>query len=310
MKWKSILAIGLAAFLPNTMVSAEILEVDAVGEYTAGKNETMLVAEEFARQEAHRIAIEQVGIYLESHTEMIDQQITKDEVRAVAAAILKVPEENYDQEFVGNGGFKVTCRIHAVIDTEKVDIATIASDKKDLKNRNGLMNKVDQLEEENRILKERLETSGHDTELQKQFIENQRQFLVKSYEELLYSTPPEHMDIDVIKKLSDLDPQGYSSNYFLYHYYLSHDDDQKSLESAKQGVRKIRKIYSPEQIKKFTTLKVEDNILEDVFDYPESCVFDLYSACFGVKILQDVPIGDYILEGGYTIGTAYSEEEV
>ena len=63
----------------------------------------------------------QAGVYIESRSEMVDHIITKDEVRAVAATILKIPDgnETYDREFVGNGGIKITCNIHAIIDTEK-----------------------------------------------------------------------------------------------------------------------------------------------------------------------------------------------
>lgn len=93
----------------------------------------------------------QAGGYLESRAEMVDHQITKDEVRSVAATILRIPEgnETYDREFVGDGGIKFTCNILAIIDTEAVDLAAIAGDKNRLNVSSEISDEVNRLQREN-----------------------------------------------------------------------------------------------------------------------------------------------------------------
>ena len=283
MKFRKMIAILAFTFLPTSIASAEILEIETSGEYTMGKNETPLVAERFAREDAYRLALMQAGVYIESRSEMVDHIITKDEVRAVAATILKVPEgnETYEHEVVGNGGMKVKCKILAIIDTEAVDLAAIAGDKRNLEVRTGMMNEVDQLQRENLELKEKLSKSESDSELQKQFIENQKKFLIRSYEQLLYNMSSKDLNLETIDKLRELDPDGYSADYFFYLYYHERGDDQKAQDSLKQGIRTIKRIYSPEQIRKMiTSIIIDYMFIPFKIDVDEFDAFVVWNTCF------------------------------
>ncbi|MBR1419520.1 MAG: hypothetical protein IJ575_00460 [Selenomonadaceae bacterium] len=282
MKFRKLIAILAFTFLPTSIASAEILEIDASGDYTMGENESQLAAKALAREVAYRSALMQAGVYIESRSEMVDHIITKDEVRAVAATILKIPDgnETYDREFVGNGGIKITCNIHAIIDTEKVDLAAIAGDKRNLEIRTGMMNEVEQLQQKNLELQEKLSKAESDVNLQRQFVENQKKFLVKSYESMLFEKLcNEQLDLETINRLSEIDPEGFKADYFEFEFHKSHDNKEKMLESAKQCIRKIRKAYTPEQIKKNLAQVLSNGLLSfrhDVDVYEFLAITEIY----------------------------------
>ena len=317
MKFRKLIAILAFTFLPTSIASAEILEIDASGDYTMGENESQLAAKALAREVAYRSALMQAGVYIESRSEMVDHIITKDEVRAVAATILKIPEgnETYDREFVGNGGIKITCNIHAIIDTEKVDLAAIAGDKRNLEIRTGMMNEVDQLQQKNLELQEKLSRAESDVNLQRQFVENQKKFLVKSYENLLatnlFSDTPS--DVNLINNLLEIDSQNWFAYYALAEQLQSQGKNQESRENLKKSIRLIRKNYSPAQIQKLTTIKIDFLQLVTVFENPvENFVFEVYESYFGhpniVNIMTEVDSLE-VVEDTITV-SVYSDEEV
>ena len=317
MKFRKLIAILAFTFLPTSIASAEILEIDASGDYTMGENESQLAAKALAREVAYRSALMQAGVYIESRSEMVDHIITKDEVRAVAATILKIPDgnETYDREFVGNGGIKITCNIHAIIDTEKVDLAAIAGGKRNLEIRTGMINEVDQLQQKNLELQEKLSRAESDVNLQRQFVENQKKFLVKSYENLLatnlFSDTPS--DVNLINNLLEIDSQNWFAYYALAEQLQSQGKNQESRENLKKSIRLIRKNYSPAQIQKFTTIKIDWLQLVTVFENPvENFVFEVYESYFGhpniVNIMTEVDSLE-VVEDSITV-SVYSDEEV
>ena len=317
MKFRKLIAILAFTFLPTSIASAEILEIDASGDYTMGENESQLAAKALAREVAYRSALMQAGVYIESRSEMVDHIITKDEVRAVAATILKIPDgnETYDREFVGNGGIKITCNIHAIIDTEKVDLAAIAGGKRNLEIRTGMMNEVDQLQQKNLELQEKLSRAESDVNLQRQFVENQKKFLVKSYENLLatnlFSDTPS--DVNLINNLLEIDSQNWFAYYALAEQLQSQGKNQESRENLKKSIRLIRKNYSPAQIQKLTTMKVSDFMVITVFENPvENFVFEVYESYFGHPNFFEIKytVEDNLLMEEVMTVSVYSDEEV
>ena len=79
----------MLAFVPGGADAApEIIEADGV--YMMGDNDTPKSARDAARNEAMRAATEQAGVYIESTSEVQGYALTRDEIRTVAAAILRV----------------------------------------------------------------------------------------------------------------------------------------------------------------------------------------------------------------------------
>jgi hypothetical protein len=71
------------------LVFAEMYAVEAVGEYVMGDSDTKLEARRIALEQAKRSAVEQIGTYLESETIVVNNALTKDEIRTYTAAVLK-----------------------------------------------------------------------------------------------------------------------------------------------------------------------------------------------------------------------------
>jgi len=69
--------------------------------YTMGDNDTKNDAKRICFLEAKRLAIEKAGTYIESSTEVKNFQLTRDEIRTFAGAIVKVEIASEEIKFVG-----------------------------------------------------------------------------------------------------------------------------------------------------------------------------------------------------------------
>ena len=132
--WKYILlaavcALLLAAVPAAALAAPEIIEADGV--YMMGDNDTPKSARDAARNEAMRAATERAGVYIESVSEVRDYALTRDEIRTVAAAVLRVLDEQVTPELIGDAW---RYRVHLVcsVDTEGIDLADLARDKAEL----------------------------------------------------------------------------------------------------------------------------------------------------------------------------------
>lgn len=88
---------GLAALMVWALVSgpamAEVRTLTATGEYRMGDNDTKTDAKRLALLDAKRLALEQVGTYLEGVTEVKNLRVTRDEIRSYTAGIVEVLEQ-------------------------------------------------------------------------------------------------------------------------------------------------------------------------------------------------------------------------
>src|SRR4030043_874461 len=75
-------------FVPIAYPASETIY--ASYKYSMGDNDTKNDAKRICFIEAKRLAIEKAGTYLESTTEIRNFQLTRDEIRTFAAAIIKV----------------------------------------------------------------------------------------------------------------------------------------------------------------------------------------------------------------------------
>ena len=119
MKAGRIIISLLALFmLVSSVASAQTYQIMATGTYSVGDRDTRETAKKHAVQDAMRIAVEKAGVYVESYSEVKNYELTRDEVRMVAAGIVKVVDEHIN--FYDNG---MTCKafIQAVVDTSDIN---------------------------------------------------------------------------------------------------------------------------------------------------------------------------------------------
>jgi len=119
----------ILAIAPNVSAAPEIIEADGV--YMMGDNDAPKFARDAARAEAMRAATERAGIYIESTSEVQGYTLTRDEIRTVAAAVLRVLHEEATPELVGDAW---RYRVHLVcsVDTEGIDLKELAGSKAEL----------------------------------------------------------------------------------------------------------------------------------------------------------------------------------
>ncbi|MBI5777119.1 MAG: hypothetical protein HY444_06990, partial [Nitrospirae bacterium] len=87
----AVLAIGI--WLAPAAAATGVRTLTATGEYRMGDNDTKTDAKRLALLDAKRLALEQVGTYLEGVTEVKNLRVTKDEIRSYTAGIVEVVEQ-------------------------------------------------------------------------------------------------------------------------------------------------------------------------------------------------------------------------
>ena len=93
---KKILAAMLTAIFFLTLpavTSAEVKEFSAEGEYRLGDRDTRETAKIAALADARRKIIEQVGVYVQSYSEMNKFNLTQDQIKTAAEAMIKIKHE-------------------------------------------------------------------------------------------------------------------------------------------------------------------------------------------------------------------------
>ena len=145
----AICALFLIIPAGSAYAAPEIIEADGVS--MMGDNDTPKSARDAARNEAMRAATERAGVYIESVSEVQDYALTRDEIRTVAAAVLRVLDEQVTPELVGDAW---RYRVHLVcsVDTDGIDLAALARDKAELAR---LTRERDALQRENNDLRSR-----------------------------------------------------------------------------------------------------------------------------------------------------------
>lgn len=115
----SAILLCLALMMFASIASAQKYNIVAEGNYTVGDRDTREIAKRHAVEDAMRIAVEKAGVYVESYSETQNYQLTQDQVRTIAAGVVKVLDESID--FFDNGN---VCRatIYAMVDTADIDL--------------------------------------------------------------------------------------------------------------------------------------------------------------------------------------------
>ena len=97
----------------NETNSVEVKEFSAEGEYRLGDDDTRASAKIKALDDAKRKIAEQVGVYVQSYSEMNKSNLDKDLIRTAAAAMIKVKTEQV--EYSENG---TLCKVFITAEAE------------------------------------------------------------------------------------------------------------------------------------------------------------------------------------------------
>jgi hypothetical protein len=147
---KKILVILLLMSLYPSVIFAKTYEVETTGEYVMGDRDTKADARRIALEHAKVLAVEQIGTYLESETIVRNSQVTKDEIRTYASAIVKTVVLSEDLKLLQNKTTIFSLNIRA-----NVDISVLENKIKEIKSDIKRSQQISSLQAENiRLLKE------------------------------------------------------------------------------------------------------------------------------------------------------------
>ena len=151
-------------------VRAEVLPIEAEGSYILSIDfaENIPMAREYALEKARQAAVEQAGVYVESHSELQNSKLLMDKVTVIAGAILEVLKDDYRFNHSDDGKtLEVICTIKARVDTDKINL-------KDIVDREQLLETI---QEKDRLIAELMNREQTDA--------NQRLFMIAKYERAL-----------------------------------------------------------------------------------------------------------------------------
>lgn len=104
----------------QTPAHAETYQIVAEGSYIMGDGDTRELAKDRAVKDAMRIAVEKAGVYVESYSETKNFELTADQVKMVAAGLVKVLSQSTD--FYTDGEWRCQAVIYAEINTDNIDL--------------------------------------------------------------------------------------------------------------------------------------------------------------------------------------------
>ena len=118
MKKTFIVIATLMMMLSGSICSASEKLIEASGSYVMDSrlDETPASATARAREEAKRAAIEKAGVYLESYSKTVNFILDTDEVRTVAARLLKIQSESSKINVIEDNLLQFTVTIKALVD--------------------------------------------------------------------------------------------------------------------------------------------------------------------------------------------------
>ena len=116
---KGLLPAILCVLLFPALSFSETKEIIAEGTYNMGDGETPVVAEKRAILNAKRIALEQAGTYVRSHSKMVNSELTGDAIEVIASGITEVEILDKKRTVIGDG-INFWVKIRARVQSEKM----------------------------------------------------------------------------------------------------------------------------------------------------------------------------------------------
>lgn len=141
----------------NPTASAEQKTIEAHGKYIMDLKleETFASATARAREDAKRAAAEKAGVYLQSYSKTVDMQLDYDEIRTVAAQLLKILDEKISSKSLEDGVLEITVTIQALVDENNDEVLkAMMADKRSLED---AAERYKKLQEEYDALKSQME---------------------------------------------------------------------------------------------------------------------------------------------------------
>lgn len=172
---KKIFLILIAGLLMTCTAHAEIKTYEGVGEYVMSDFETPEIAKQRAKQRAEQSAQEKAGVFVKSHTTVINSQLESEEIEVMTSGIMKVHSVEYDKK-IDESGFIFTAKVLVDIDTNEIDnwLKKNETEKSDLIEQNkALKNSIAEQEKQLAELKEKLSVAEKNNSLQSKQFRNQ-----------------------------------------------------------------------------------------------------------------------------------------
>lgn len=180
----SLVALILGLSFQTTFAKQEFIEASESYAVDLKVDETFAQGTARAREEAKRAAVEQAGVYLQSYSKMINMHLVEDEVKTVAAHLIKIQEpEKISSKSLDGGLLEITVKIRALVELNDDEVLkTIMSDKDSLAN---ATERYKNLQQEYEALKKQMEelkqnyrsaTPSQQAEIKKSIAQNNRYF--------------------------------------------------------------------------------------------------------------------------------------
>ena len=228
--------IGLVMiFCQMQLVRAEVLSIEAEGSYIFSVDfaENLPTAKEYALEKARQTAVEQAGIFVQSHSEVKNSQLLMDKVTVIAGAILEVMKDDYRLNSSPDGKtIEVVCMVKARVDTDKLNLQDLVDREQLLDTISEKDKRMQELLEENKRLKAQVTQSTSDVrrwEIQSELDSNSRLFLIAKYERSLdVFNLDRKIDwallMETAQKLTALDSQNSTAFRVTTMYYRNNED--------------------------------------------------------------------------------------
>ena len=160
--------LGLASVCAlSSPAEAAIQTIEASGVYVMDSRlgETTEAATGRAREDAKRAAAEKAGVYVESYSKTVNMVLEADEVRTIAAQLLKIQGEKSKVAVLEDSLLQFTVTITALVDDSGVDMQrAVSTDKsvlsEDARRNSELQREYDELKKQMEELKRRYEGAG------------------------------------------------------------------------------------------------------------------------------------------------------
>ena len=136
-------------FFSFSFAGAEIKVFEKEVEETVSRDQSQEQVEAFALQKAKRLAVEEAGTYISSLTVVLNHQLQKDEVTALASGVVQAKIVGIPAVRVENGVVHVKVKARIEVDTSILDrqIQEIMKEKGTLKRLEEEQKKVRELED-------------------------------------------------------------------------------------------------------------------------------------------------------------------
>ena len=188
---KILIFFGIFIFINADRVLANQEIIETSGSYVMDSrlDETPATATARAREEAKRNAVEKAGTYIQAYSKMIDFELDHDEVRTVAAQVLKIQDEKSTVKVIQDNLLEFTVYIKALVDDSNEEVLkAMMTDKKNLeestRQNNELQKKYDELTLQMAELKQKYDTVTETQQLELKKIATKNNDYFRAIQEL------------------------------------------------------------------------------------------------------------------------------